>query len=896
MNNHTPCRVYLSYSHDSRHHIERVRSLADRLRVDGIDAMVDAYVATEGLNWFRWIQDQIDKSDFILVVVTESYERRFSGKEESERGRGVQFEGMLITEEMYRPRTANKKFIPVVFTANDIEYIPRPLAGLTWYALDSEANYLALLRRIGATPLVEPHPLGRNKSTNLPPPEVYKLPIPPPQLVDAFRNKEGVAYVGAGLSALGLQTWGPFIGTMLNTAIKRGLVDSENGEALHQSFEDGELDLVADSLVDSLSRDAVVEIVQETIGNQGNPTACHKLLRDLNLSAVLTTNFDNLLEATFHRSSVFTPADSEELLIAHAKRAFFILKLSGDLSRPEGLMLASAHYEKQMAENRQFARFMETLFYSRTLLFIGSSLGGISAYLRAIDIPQVKARRHYALAAINSRSSIWKIQATTLEKRYGIRVLPYTSTEGHPEVLEFLTKLRGLTIDRRQHSWESPRPKADPLKRLILENIGPFHELEIDLDPHWNIALGNNGVGKSHILRAVALALLGQEAGPWASRLIRNKASKATVILETAKKTFRTVIHRVGDQAEIESFPSRPLEDLNFVAIGFPPLRTIGWERPTGPQSDQVGRKRPVAADLMPLIQGGQDPRIVELKQWLVNHDYWYQRDKKQKIYRKIVETFFRIAGEVTEGMALNFEAIHPQSQEIALMTADGIVPLEAVSQGAASLMGWIGILLQRVSEISGHQGNPTRQYGVVLLDELDAHLHPGWQRQLIPKLTKIFPNIQFIVTTHSPLVVAGRSPSQIIHIARNIDGILIRKPVEAEMTAGRADQILTGDLFGLETTQDLQTEADLDRFSKLLENRKTLNESEAKELEALRIQLRYRIPLSAEGSIQRQAHSLLRYLLQSQAGDLFPEAQEAVLKEGDKLVAQLLRRRGLVQ
>ena len=82
-------RVFISYSHDSPEHLDRVLVLSDRLRVDGIDCHIDQYEESPGEGWPRWMVNQIEDAEFVLVVCTENYEPRFRGKEEPGKGLGV---------------------------------------------------------------------------------------------------------------------------------------------------------------------------------------------------------------------------------------------------------------------------------------------------------------------------------------------------------------------------------------------------------------------------------------------------------------------------------------------------------------------------------------------------------------------------------------------------------------------------------------------------------------------------------------------------------------------------------------------------------------------------------------------------------------------------------------
>jgi hypothetical protein len=95
-----PPKVFISYSHDSPAHEQRVLALAERLRQDGIEAHIDRYVnGTPAEGWPRWMENQLKWADFVLLLCTETYYRRFRGHEQPEKGRGVDWEGALVTNE-----------------------------------------------------------------------------------------------------------------------------------------------------------------------------------------------------------------------------------------------------------------------------------------------------------------------------------------------------------------------------------------------------------------------------------------------------------------------------------------------------------------------------------------------------------------------------------------------------------------------------------------------------------------------------------------------------------------------------------------------------------------------------------------------------------------------------
>ena len=121
-------KVFISYSHDSPEHSKRVLALSERLRVDGITTELDQYVnGTASKGWPRWMTDRLEESDFVIVVCTETYHRRFRGREEPGKGMGADWEGVIITQDLYDARSNTAKFVPVLFSPENKGFIPEPL-------------------------------------------------------------------------------------------------------------------------------------------------------------------------------------------------------------------------------------------------------------------------------------------------------------------------------------------------------------------------------------------------------------------------------------------------------------------------------------------------------------------------------------------------------------------------------------------------------------------------------------------------------------------------------------------------------------------------------------------------------------------------------------------------
>ena len=156
-----PAIVFISYSHDSDDHRKRVLALSERLRVDGFDTRLDRYVMgcpEEG--WPRWMLNRLDEAAYVLVICTETYYRCFRGHEQPDRGKGADWEGALITQELYDERSRSLKFVPVLFDVAHTAFIPEPLRSQTHYTMDTDAGYDDLCDFLDGVAGVEAGPIG----------------------------------------------------------------------------------------------------------------------------------------------------------------------------------------------------------------------------------------------------------------------------------------------------------------------------------------------------------------------------------------------------------------------------------------------------------------------------------------------------------------------------------------------------------------------------------------------------------------------------------------------------------------------------------------------------------------------------------------------------------------
>lgn len=166
-------RLFISYSHDSPEHQDQVRALADHLRQDGIDVLIDQYNPTPPDGWPMWMDREVQKADFIALVCTETYLKRVEGREVPGKGRGVLWEAKLIYNLLYGEDVAFQRFIPVLLDSGASSNIPLPVRGLTSYRVQTDQGYEDFYRHLTGQPRYEKPALGKLKSLPAIQPQSY---------------------------------------------------------------------------------------------------------------------------------------------------------------------------------------------------------------------------------------------------------------------------------------------------------------------------------------------------------------------------------------------------------------------------------------------------------------------------------------------------------------------------------------------------------------------------------------------------------------------------------------------------------------------------------------------------------------------------------------------------
>lgn len=346
------------------------------------------------------------------------------------------------------------------------------------------------------------------------------------------------------------------------------------------------------------------------------------------------------------------------------------------------------------------------------------------------------------------------------------------------------------------------------LNRIEIENLRSISNLALDFGcgqdtRRWTVLLGENGCGKSTVLKAIGLVLAGSDAlsellvevDEW----IRNgeKVAKIRAEISTAsgeKRNLLLEIHRGDGRDSIIRRNQRGLElldaavnkaDRNYFVAGYGAFR-----RP--PDPDGKSRSRPArtsrAGNLSTLFSASSD--LLSLEEWAVQLDY--QRGKRGR----------EIVADALESLlpGMHFKTIDKKTQRIIMGTLDGDVPLRNLSEGYQAMAAWAGDILYRMSVIFEDRKYPLHARGVLLIDEMDLHLHPVWKRNFVDFLNRAFPNLQIIATTHSPLSIqqCGEGELYVVKRSDSEDPTLI--PFKGDPSNLRLSELFLSPLIGLET------------------------------------------------------------------------------------------------
>ncbi|HEY0094973.1 MAG TPA: AAA family ATPase, partial [Archangium sp.] len=241
------------------------------------------------------------------------------------------------------------------------------------------------------------------------------------------------------------------------------------------------------------------------------------------------------------------------------------------------------------------------------------------------------------------------------------------------------------------------------------------------------------------------------------------------------------------------------------------------------------------------LTQFNEDEPLATFERWMVYLDYVIAKGgPPSKSARRQSALGVEVINRILPGGA-RFDSVTSEGR-ILFDMGGRKVPTLAMSDGYRSVLALAGDLVWRLIQAFPLSVNPLHEEGVVLIDELDIHLHPRWQRHIAGWLRAQFPNLQFIVATHSPFVAAGAGKDALTVRLTLEEGVTRVEEVKTP-AALSVDRILQSEAFGQLSPYSPPTQEAIDRYDALARKKKR-SAAEEKEFTQLRAFMQQARPL----------------------------------------------------
>lgn len=299
--------------------------------------------------------------------------------------------------------------------------------------------------------------------------------------------------------------------------------------------------------------------------------------------------------------------------------------------------------------------------------------------------------------------------------------------------------------------------------------------------------IGENACGKSSVLEAIALTLAGtniaSQVVPAPSDLLRRKGKQSWALFDAEPVEIKVRFYGIDRAFSINVDPVR----LVFEGESDPAAFVLAY----GPRRFFLNSKsRKVGQG----IRGLFDPAtsIRDPADWL--------RSLSDRV-------FFPLARALREILNLHKEdsLVRDESLGVCVAINGQRIPIERMSEGYKSLFA---LAVDIMRQLLRHWRNLEEARAIVLIDEIETHLHPRWKMRVMSGFRRALPMVTFIATTHDPLCLRGMDDGEVHVLMRNLDQEIEQLIDLPSLKGMRADQILTSDYFGLSSTADPETEA----------------------------------------------------------------------------------------
>lgn len=355
------------------------------------------------------------------------------------------------------------------------------------------------------------------------------------------------------------------------------------------------------------------------------------------------------------------------------------------------------------------------------------------------------------------------------------------------------------------------------IKSVDIKGIGGIKDLELNFIDGVNVICGANGIGKSTILDVISDAF----GGNIPTKLKRNVLSETGQYKIKIERELNNEIIVDSKEETVNNF--QPISDdyhsywmeYSNMLLNFGLDRNFNYLK-LGAITSDPDRQAYVSGQMA--IEG---INASDIKNWFVNR-YLFS-GKPDSLSAELMENYnlaqkaFGILDETVQ-----FKTVMARSYDIMLSTNKGDIYFEYLSSGYKSCIYIIfGIIKEIEYRFIENPVSANNFNGIILIDEIDLHLHPMWQAELVNTLKAIFPKAQFILTTHSPSLLQTLEKDEIIALESNKDGETVLKNLqlgEYGLQGWTLEEILK-DVMGMPTTTSNLYRCTIDKFDEALDS-----------------------------------------------------------------------------
>ncbi|MFT5323546.1 MAG: putative ATP-binding protein involved in virulence, partial [Planctomycetaceae bacterium] len=320
------------------------------------------------------------------------------------------------------------------------------------------------------------------------------------------------------------------------------------------------------------------------------------------------------------------------------------------------------------------------------------------------------------------------------------------------------------------------------LKSVRIKNFRGIESLEVplaaesDLDGTWCCLAGINGAGKTAILEAIALAMIGPDAvmeigGGRLARMIRQdpEIKDAEITLKVSRGTDEstTLYMALSRRSEGNAIVNRELIEHNASSDAERVREELQRHLfvSYGATRNLSDNEESIQVDVSPIVE--RQWTLFQPLSHIPGINVIFGNNKKNSARVKVIRAFIRKLFDVG-----SLEVSETQD-DLSLVFKQGGSDVDSfqLPDGYRSTIGWLADLCSewhRLDREAAEANHFEKMAGVVLIDEIDLHLHPSLQRSLVPKLRRLLPHVQFIVTTHSPMVLASFDQNELVLLEQN--------------------------------------------------------------------------------------------------------------------------------